>query len=296
MTGNNHAIVVGVDGSFDSGSALDWAVAEARRRSVGVRIVHAVWMPTTAVVFGDASMLPPPDDLLNYGEEVLQTAGERVSLQDSAVPVETTLLVRRPDEALLEAARDAALIVVGTRGLSGLSAMALGTVSGRVAASAPCPVVVVPPTAAPVDGPVVVGVDGSGHSDAALRFALAEAAIRHTAVVAVNAHRVPSPTPLIDSHTMSKVAAEERRIATETVSEAIDRARRADGDVDVTVEVEAGDPADVLLDHGRDAGLIVVGSRGLGKVRGVLLGSVSQAVLHQTSRPVAVVRAPASAS
>lgn len=70
MTGSNNTIVVGVDGSFDSGSALDWAVAEARRRGAGVRVVHAVWVPITAVAFGDASMLPPPDDLLDYGKAV----------------------------------------------------------------------------------------------------------------------------------------------------------------------------------------------------------------------------------
>lgn len=295
MTDSNDTIVVGVDGSFDSGAALDWAVADARRRGAGIRVVHAVWVPTPAVVFGDTSMLAPPDVLLDYGKEVLETARERVRLQDPAVYVETTLLVRRADEALLESAGDAVLIVVGRRGASGLGALALGSVSGRVAASAPCPTVVVPPNAAPGDGPVVVGVDGSEHSEAALRFALTEAALRQTAVIAVGAYRIPSiPMPLVDARTISRIADEEHRLAEERVHLAVDRVRPASDDVDVTVRVESGDPAGVLLDVGRDAALVVVGSRGLGRVRGLLLGSVSQAVLHQSTRPVAVVHAPGS--
>lgn len=294
MTTRTETIVVGVDGSFNSGAALDWAVADAQRRNAGVRIVHVVWVPITVAAFGDASTFPPPDDLMAYGEEVLTTARERVASQAPDVHVETSLLVRRPDEALLEAAQEASLVVVGTRGLGGLGALALGSVSGKVAASAPCPTVVVPPDVVPSDGPVVVGVDGSEPSDAALQWAMTEAALRGVDVVALNAYQVSVlPMPIIDADTMSKVAAEDRRRAVEQASQAVDRARRAvDVDVAVTVHVEAGHPADVLLDHGRDAALVVVGSRGLGKFRGLLLGSISQAVLHQATRPVAVVRAP----
>nr|WP_281386778.1 universal stress protein [Jiangella mangrovi] len=144
-----------------------------------------------------------------------------------------------------------------------------------------------------MDGAIVVGVDGSEHSDAALRFALARGRDEQTEVVAVSAYRAPFlPLQDVDPETMSVVGAEERRLALEALHQAVDRARQAiGGPVDVSVRLEEGHPADVLLDLGRDAALLVVGSRGRGPVRSLLLGSISQAVLHQAAGPVAVVRA-----
>ncbi|MBB5788828.1 universal stress protein [Jiangella mangrovi] len=287
-------IVVGVDGSPDSGVALDWATAEARGRKADLAIVYGLWMPMTAIAFGDASVLPLAEDVHGYGQLVLDAARERVTEQAPDLNVTTSLLMRRPDDALLQVADDGAeLIVVGSRGLGGVGSLALGSVSTRVAARASCPVVVVPPGSRHLDGAIVVGVDGSEHSDAALRFALARGRDEQTEVVAVSAYRAPFlPLQDVDPETMSVVGAEERRLALEALHQAVDRARQAiGGPVDVSVRLEEGHPADVLLDLGRDAALLVVGSRGRGPVRSLLLGSISQAVLHQAAGPVAVVRA-----
>lgn len=292
MSGKN-TIVVGVDGSFESATALDWAIAEAARRGGGVQIVHLAWMPVVAA-FGDLSMLAPPDSLLDYGKQVLHLARERAAERDPAVHVETTLLVRRPDEGLIEAAADAGLIVVGASGLSGWGGRTVGSVTSRVAASAHCPTVVVPSGAVPTEGPVVVGVDGSAHGDAALALAMSEAALRGSELIAVHAFGVPlAPMAMADPDTSANVVAHERQRAMDVADQAVARARAAvPAEVEVTTRVERGGAADLLLTAGQDAALLVVGSRGYGRLRGLFLGSVSQAVLHQASRPVAVVHTP----
>lgn len=113
-------------------------------------------------------------------------------------------------------------------------------------------------------------------------------------VAAVTAYE-PDPLmlPVLDPAAVDRAAAIERRGAEQLASDAVGRARAATGAAaPVTVRVQAGRAAEVLTDAGRDAGLIVVGSRGRGEVRGLLLGSTSQGVLHHAGRPVAVLHAP----
>ncbi|RIQ18254.1 universal stress protein [Jiangella rhizosphaerae] len=290
MTSTN-AIVVGVDGSPDSSVALDWAIAEARLRGAPLYAVYGLWMPVAAVPFGGVAVLPPPDELRAYSEEVLDKARQRVKDAAPELEMDTFLILRTPTAAILEIGGDAGLIVVGTRGLSGLGALALGSVSGRVAAHAKTPVVVVPGHRVEDDGSIVVGVDGSAHGDAALRFALREADRRSAAVVAVGAFNTQSvPMPIFDADGIAKATALERRHTEAIVAEAVARARAATRSAaHVTVRAEAGYPADVITGAGRNAALIVVGSRGRGELRSMLLGSTSHAVLHHATRPVAVV-------
>lgn len=204
--------------------------------------------------------------------------------------METFLILKRPAQAILDVARDASLIIVGTRRLSALGALALGSVSARVAAHSTCPTVVVPPHTTPDGGSIVVGIDGSAHSDAALRFALIEAARRSAKVVAVHAHQTSAiPTPIFAPEMMDRLVAEEHRQAEALLDDAVNRALQATGsDATVTAHTRAGHPADILLDAAQDASLIVVGSRGRGEFRSLLLGSVSHAVLHRATRPVVV--------
>lgn len=269
----NPSIVVGVDGSADSGVALDWAATEAALLGAGLVVVHGLFMPVAAVPFGPAAVLPPSEELRRVALSVLEAARTRVARVQPAVDVDTFLVLRRPVDALLDLAGDAALIVVGTRGLGGLGGLVLGSVSSRVAVRAACPTVVVPPVAAPDDGSIVVGVDGSGSSDAALRFALAEAERRSAKLVAVYADPAAGS---LEAGSLVPAALERARAAMLT-------------DPDVSIRIDLGRPADVLLDAGRDAALIVVGSRGRGQVRSLVLGSTSRTVLHRSARPVAVV-------
>lgn len=273
------AIVVGVDGSADSGIALDWAVAEARLRGAPLHAVFGLWMPVAAAPFGGAAVLPPSDELRGYATEVLDAARQRATDAAGDLDVDTSLILRPPSQALLDVSKDAGLVVAGTRGLGTLGALVLGSVSTRIAAHATCPAVVVPPHEGEGDGSIVAGVDGSVQGDAALRFALTEAGLRSARVVAVGAFRMRG-------HTTSP----ERQEAEDLVTAAVERARAATGsDAGVSVVVEPGDPAGVIVETAAGASLIVVGSRGRGEVRSMLLGSTSRGVLHQAARPVVVV-------
>lgn len=140
-------------------------------------------------------------------------------------------------------------------------------------------------------GRVVVGVDGSAHSDVAVRFAVDEARRRNAGVLALAVYEVP----LIDrwkenSIFYTDIENAARATAEERLTETVARLRvPQDSDVDVEERVVQGRAARVLVEAGRDASLTVVGSRGRGEVRGTLLGSVSQAILHRARHPVVVV-------
>jgi nucleotide-binding universal stress UspA family protein len=135
---------------------------------------------------------------------------------------------------------------------------------------------------------VVVGVDGSKGSIEALKFGIEEARIRETAVKAVNAWHIP-PGVYSSGWAAAPVDLDEyRKHAEKSLQESIAEAGAGAG-VDVTAVLLEGQPADVLCGQASGADLLVVGSRGLGGFRGLLLGSVSQQVVHHAPCPVVVV-------
>jgi nucleotide-binding universal stress UspA family protein len=145
---------------------------------------------------------------------------------------------------------------------------------------------------------IVVGVDGSEGGTAALEFAAGEAALRNVRLRIVSAWEVPAAvygagfTPPMDAGTLDAFTVRAQQVA--------DDASATVKELQPSLEVEAlalaGQPADVLLEQGREAGLIVVGRRGLGGFKSLLLGSVSQQVVHYATCPVVVVNQPATAS
>lgn len=304
MTGHiaSGHVVVGIDASPGSRVALDWAATEAQMRAAHLLVVYGLHVPLEAGPLGAPAMMPAMDDFHRQAEEALTDARQRVAERAPDVVVETRLSVHPPADALLLAAEDdAALVVVGTRGLGAAATIALGSVSSLIAANAPCPAVVVPsPDEVPEhDGSIVVGVDASEHSAAALRFALREASLRSAELVAVHAYRAAAPTfPFFDPGRTDVAGEAGRRHvqaearAESSVSQLVAQAAEAANvEPDVTVQVMEGRAGDVLVDLSRDAALTVVGSRGRGELRAAVLGSVSHTVLAHTHRPVAVVRA-----
>lgn len=138
---------------------------------------------------------------------------------------------------------------------------------------------------------IVVGVDGSSGAEAALRYAIDEARRHGASLRVVGAWSIPSPAymgvPLPTDFT------EESERAART---SIDRSLEivgGPGDVPVEIVVAQGQPAGVLVAQARSADLLVVGSRGLGGFRELLLGSVSQACVHHAHCPVVIVPDPA---
>lgn len=289
------AVIVGVDGSVESARALAWAASEAALRGITLDIRYVMHLPVTSAPFTDSvTHAEPVTELQGYADAVLRAARGAALDREPGLTLTTTLDYGQPAAALVTAGIGADLVVLGARGLGALGAMFFGSTSTRVAARCPAPVVVVPRRqhrAQTSHGRVVVGVDGSPHSDVAVRFALAEARRRSVGVLALAVYEVP----LIDrwrenSIFYGDVQKAARISAEDHLVETLARLRTPqDRDVDVEQRVESGRAARVLVEAGREALMTVVGSRGRGEVRGVLLGSVSQAVLHHAKHPVVVV-------
>jgi nucleotide-binding universal stress UspA family protein len=220
-----------------------------------------------------------------------------VAAQAAAAQVAGDLEVERVEvtgfpEAVLQAeSRRAELVVVGNRGLGGFAGLLIGSVAVALAGHTECPVVVVrgaePDDAAPLLEPVVVGVDGSPESEAALAFAFGAADLRRVPLLAVHAWWDllvdPTMAPLVD---WDAAEADEH----EVLAERLAGWAETYPDVPVRRLVVRDRPAHALVKESARAQLVVVGSRGRGGLRGMLLGSVSQALLHHAHCPVAVVR------
>ena len=271
-------------------AALAWAATEASFRRCPLRIVHTFTSPVIADPFGLNLTEPMNDGLRAAAGWILADAENQVRQAAPDIRVTAELFAAAAAPTLLSQARHAQLIVVGSRGLGGFRGLLVGSVSSTVAAHAPCPVIVVHPhrdgTAFPVSpaGRVVVGVDGSEVSAAAIRFAFQEAARRRVAITVVHA---AMPTR---QHPSLRVPADiVEQVDRQLFAEAMDSRRILVPGIDVETKLVHSHPVQALLDEADGAELIVVGSRGRGGFTGMLLGSVSQAVLHHATCPVAVV-------
>ncbi|HZO97915.1 MAG TPA: universal stress protein [Gaiellaceae bacterium] len=136
---------------------------------------------------------------------------------------------------------------------------------------------------------IVVGVDGSPGSVAALRFGLAEARLRGADVKAVSAWHVPAAVYETGWVPVSVDPSDYEKIARAALEKSLEDAGAPESGVSVTPILREGHAADVLVAEAREADLLVVGSRGLGGFRGLLLGSVSQQCAHHAACPVAIV-------
>jgi nucleotide-binding universal stress UspA family protein len=285
-----HGVIAGYDGSETGDRALEWAAEEAKARATPLTVVH-VW----DVNYG-TSMGLPPVDMEGYARETLTTGKERVLAEVPGLQVNTVLERGSAAARLIEASRRADLLVVGARGRGGFAGLVLGSVGAQLAAHASCPVVVVrgDGVTAPEaeSGHVVVGVDGSRHSRAALDLAFSDADLHGVPLLVVVAWN-PAPgvelPPLVDEDGLREAA----RTRLERILVPL---RERYPQVDARTRLEAGAPREVLLNASSGARLLVVGSRGLGGIRGLMLGSVSHALVHHASCPVAVTHASARAA
>ncbi|PWJ46919.1 Nucleotide-binding universal stress protein, UspA family [Quadrisphaera granulorum] len=299
-----HHVVVGWDGSEGAVRALHWACEEAERLGAPLRVVVCIaWHPVASAETAGAILTPP--DLRRLGEQlaaqaVTRVRGEHPGVQVSSVVHDWAAAV----PALLDESGAARLMVLGSRGHGAFADLLLGSTSAQVAVHARCPVVVVRPPERGADGPsgttttagrrVVVGADTSPAARCALRFALQAAATRGAEVTAVRAWQPPSlwgsgqiGPALEHVEALEQAQAE---LLDEVVREA-QAAADAEGVV-VHQRVVRNHPATALLQAAQAAELLVVGSRGSGGFRGLLLGSVSRAVLHHAHGPVALVHTP----
>jgi nucleotide-binding universal stress UspA family protein len=281
-------IVVAVDGSPASNAAACWAARDAAMRNVPLTIAHAVTTPTATwppVPYPDSVAIRLEDD----GKKAIMHA---VKIAEDAMPADGKVAVGRelvystPALALIKMSDEAEMIVVGTSGRGLLARGVLGSVSSTVVRHANCPVAVVRDEDLPdPQHPVLVGIDGSPASELATAIAFDEASRRGVDLMALHAWSDIAVTELPESD-WSSLEAEAHRSLAESLAGWQERYP------DVTVHrlVVRDRPARALAEKSQTAQLVVVGSHGRGGLTGMLLGSVSNTVLHTVQIPVIVAR------
>ncbi|MGW5430026.1 universal stress protein [Streptomyces sp. NPDC004059] len=294
-------ITVGLDGSPESRAAAEWAAREAKLRGVAVRLVQ-VWEPAPAPT-AHAPFLGA-ETYQHWTERIPREAAEALRLRHPGVEVSTEQLSGSPAEALAGAAKDAELLVLGSRGLGGIAGFLVGSVGLGVVAHAERPVVLVRAgeqaadehetdaagvaSAATSFRPVVLGLDLGSPDETVIRFALGAAARRAAPLRVVHGW---NPTPYYAYGMAPDPGIQQLLADTDAgaLAEVLAPWRRKFPDVQVVAESSFGSPSNLLIDASRDASLVVVGRRVRQSAAGAHIGPVTHAVLHHATAPVAVV-------
>lgn len=314
----SEVVLVGVDGSAASLHALDWATAYAHRVGWALHIVCSYSLPSFTAASLDGGYAALDDTTIQEGaKSVLAEAEARVA--DAGVRATTEVATGDAAGVLVELSDDYGLAVVGTRGRGGFTERLLGTVSSALPAHARCPVVVVPlraeanrgvswgaqdggsaaaetAAAAAVPGAgevrevrrIVVGVDGSPQAERALQHAITQANAWGAELTAVTGVPVGNagmlawlPSNIDREQVLADIGA--------GMDVLVDKYEAENPGLRIRRIVLDGTGAELLTEFSTASDLVVVGSRGRGGFRGLLLGSTSQAVLHHAACPVLVV-------
>lgn len=299
-SGASARIVVGVDGSPHSRAALTWALLEAARRSAPLEVVSAFpvdfyWTDLYVVDAQHVERIRSDSETGTraFVEEVRRSPEVAVVPGAADVAVDVEVVPGIPAEHLVERARSAQLLVVGSRGRGSVRSTLLGSVALHCVARAECPVVVVPTGGGGRGRRVVVGLDPSPASRVALLRGAEEARLRGGAlevVVAVVPLDAWNDVSAWSGPSMPELLGSAQRWAEATVQDALADA----GDLDIRVEAEVGPADTVLVRRAGGAALLVLGKRSRSRVVGMLLGSVALRSVVHAACPVMVVRPPSS--
>ncbi|GAB3060042.1 universal stress protein [Micromonospora schwarzwaldensis] len=289
----NRPVVAGVDGSPSSLAAADQAAVAAVARARPLLLVHGYLHPLGyGVPLNPYDLgVPAPTE---QAEKMLERVAAELADRHPGLRVEVRQVAGGPGATLVQESRRAELVVVGSRGVGGFAGLLLGSVGSQLAQHGHCPVLVVRPAEQPipVDGPVLVGVDGSESAAYAVELGADEADRRATELVLMHV-RAPERGAAAPEAAAEATTAE-RAEAAELLGTAAARIRPAHPELRVTERpVVAASPETALREASADASLVVVGSRGRGGFAGLLLGSVSQALVQHAHCPVLVAHRPA---
>ena len=292
----HRGILVGVDGSSASTVAVDWATRDATMRKVPLTLVNVLDLPMATTVRGFPMPMPPEymqwqqDEGRKVLNDTLKTVEDRTR-QIGPLDISSELMIGPPVPTLVELSKDAAMVVVGSHGRGALARRLFGSVSTGLVHHAHCPVAVIPDQDPlmphPSQAPILVGIDGSRASESAIAIAFDEASWRGVELIALHAW---SDTAMYEFRVpdWSQVHSD----AEELLAERLAGWEERYPDVNVCRVVECDQPARQLLEQSKSAQLVVVGSHGRGGFTGMLLGSVSTAVVHAARTPVIVARTP----
>ncbi|WP_370416924.1 universal stress protein [Streptomyces fradiae] len=283
-------LVVGVDGSDPSLTALDWAVEEAVRHGLPLRIVHAsLWERYEGVVPTWATDRPSGQVL---AENIVGTAAERARRRAPDLPLTTAVLAEDASTALLREGQEGAIVVVGSRGRGEFADLLLGSVGLIVAARAHCPVVVVRGDRHALEarhGRVLLGVGEHDVDSPAVRFAFREAAARDAELDVVRTWRRPAHEPIDHPLLSGNRAIYLAEQSAELLDKALEAAVTEHPRVRLRRATLEGPAHRVLTERSAAADLLVVGARRRDGLVGLELGRVAHRALHHAMCPVAVV-------
>ncbi|WP_367325289.1 universal stress protein [Streptomyces sp. HUAS ZL42] len=283
-------LVVGVDGSDSSLVAVDWAVDEAARHGLPLRLVYASLWERYEGSVPSVGLERPSERVL--ADNIVGAAAERARLRNPEVKVSVDVVPEEAADALLSAGHNAYALVTGSRGRGELAGLLLGSVSLAVAARAYCPVIVVRGDKAGVAGTherIVLGAGEPAAGGEAVRYAFREAEARGGVLDVVRAWRCPAHETA--DHPL--LAGDPAHLHEERASALLDallhdavadhpgvRVRRS------TVE---GPARSVLLRRSAAADLVIIGARRRSGYFGLQLGRVGHTLLHHADCPVAIV-------
>lgn len=280
MDESTQDILVGFDGSPAADAALQWAVDTALLEHRAVRV--AIIDDSYAAMRGAAWW---PADYWIGVEDQARVVSAKAGREDITVIRRRGPLV----PAMVTLAHDASLLVLGSRGHSRVGELFVGSASQHLAGHAPCPVVVVRPAELPDANRIVVGLDGSSASEAALAFACRRARVTGETIAALRAADY-GPVHLDRKGQLPEALGVFLTEQEQQLAASVGHAQAVSPDVAIGPEFIALSPAVGLVEASQQASLLVVGSRGLNAFTGMLLGSVSHEVLHRAQCPVVVVR------
>ncbi|MPY56025.1 universal stress protein [Streptomyces spongiae] len=285
-------LTVGLDGSPESLAAAHWAADEAERRGLTLRLLHA-W----PLLAPEPTRIPSEMDQNYWAKRLVHHAQAELQARHPGLIVVGNLVADDAQDALLNAASESEMLVLGSRGLAPVESYFLGDISMIVVGRAERPVVLVrargqaeglsaPERDAP--GEVVVAVKPHGPVDELLEFAFTTAAARDLRLHAVHGRSVPlhAYAPWGVDHTVTQEIVEE---AQKHLRQALRPWCEKFPSVVVADTVRLDSPARAIAGAAEGAELLVVGRRKHHPNLGSRLGPVAQAAVHHARCPVAVV-------
>ncbi|MFE9557784.1 universal stress protein [Streptomyces sp. NPDC006703] len=287
----NDRIVVGLDGTKESVAASHWAAREARLRSAPLHLVHAEEWSTPLDIPVTAA-----DVRRRWADALLREAADELRSSHPGVAVSTESFDGRPATSLAVLAGSASMLVLGSRGLGGLTGFILGSLAMELIHTIERPVVLVRasedaeahPGEHHRDRELVVGLDTSRPCDALLAFAFEEASRRSCTLHAVHTWKLP-PVAGYGAAYDPRLHAQLDLSARAGLNDLLRPWQEKYPTVHVTGHASAGHPAWQLLEKASGAGLLIVGRRIRRSPVGAHIGPVTHAVIHHARVPIAVI-------